>query len=69
MKIISKETGQRTESSKPEQSKQSRAEATVTPPKKVTSKREDGLSSDAKRVVVKKTVEKPIAKQIGRAHV
>lgn len=76
MKIISKESGQKTESSKPEQPTKSRAEATaqkkvtkhtVTPPKKVTSKREDGLSSDAKRVVVQKTEEKPVGKQPKKA--
>ncbi len=80
MKIISKETGQSTESkitSKPQvksnQSKKSeqsikqiepRAETThAAAPKKAPSKREDGLSSDAKRTVVKKTPEKSMPKK------
>lgn len=75
MKIISKETGQRTESkinsrpqvksNPPKKSEQSikqiepRAETTPTATsKKAPSKREDGLSSDAKRAVVKKTPDK-----------
>ena len=81
MKIISKESGQKTEYSQPqvkpiqpEPIRHKKPSVTVqknvgqpSAPKKVTSKREDGLSSDAKRVVVKKTSEDKPVKQTKKA--
>jgi signal transduction histidine kinase len=74
MKIISKESGQKTEYSKPpvkpipivkpvEPNKQKKPQAEANAPKKVTSKKEDGLSSDAKRVVVNKS---SVANQVSK---
>lgn len=79
MKIISKESGQKTENAKPpiqpEPSVKHKkptvaVQKNVGQPssaaKKVTSKKEDGLSSDAKRVVVKKTPEERPVKQTNK---
>lgn len=76
MKIISKESGQKTENTKPpiqpapsikHKKPAVNVQKSVGQPsstqKKVTSKKEDGLSSDAKRVVVKKTSDERPVKQ------